>query len=223
MSKRLVPIKNSSYAKDSQYAYFWNCTSGPRPRPSPCWVKIPDSDGPTLSVLNEYYAVDAGQAYFLGRAILKADPSSFVVVFPQHSSHCRHYDKFAKDKHCCYCFGFPLEGSDPETFRVLNDLFALDKNHAYCRFKTIVEADPESFHVHGTNDFGSDGKQVFAFAFGISDQEYACLQADESTFKKVDPPVEIGECSPYYQDKDYFYCLTPKGVTKLPIREKTSL
>lgn len=136
---------------------------------------VKGADASSFRKLNWKYGKDANYVYFEGRQSNK-DLATFKLLS----------DYVAVDKNGAYSKDKLIQGSDGESFEVLNRYYAKDINQAYYStskdYFSIKGADPESFEAIETTitqyDYAKDAKRVYF-------EGKVLKEADPNTFETL--------------------------------------
>ena len=174
-------IKEDGYAIDSQIAYF-------------CGREIPDSHGPSFSVINKHYSKDRKNVYW---------SDSYL-------DGTRYYTKRSYDIDI-------LEEVDPHTFEIMDFGYFKDRNHVYLNRSKIIFADPQTF-VISSSEYCYDKKNVYWRGYSISDSDgpsFKYIEMDYAVDKarvyfqgddfNADLPTFQYLDASYAKDKKYVY------------------
>ncbi len=151
--KKTFEILKYGYARDSITAYF-------------AGRKIPNSDGPSFSIITPYYSKDRyyiyycdnyrdGTFYYTKKSIdistLKGvDPESFEIINNQHFM----------DKTHVYRMRQQIKGADPKTFTLSKEGYAYDKRAVFYRGYELWYSNGPSFKYLG-NGYAKDRSHVY--------------------------------------------------------------
>jgi DKNYY family len=126
------------------------------------YYRIEDADLESFEVLNERYARDARQAYYItGRTIRSKSPAAFHPLIyrdwrapDEHGqaleSEMRVHPYYAADNESIYVCGRRINGSDGASVEALSSHYVVDASHVYY-YGRRIEADRASFVVGLSN------------------------------------------------------------------------
>ncbi len=136
-------MSNTGYQKiDGQW--YWVVQRGLLPDLSKTLL---DVDHESFEVLNQHgYAKDNAQVFFNNSPVVGANAASFKLL----TNHER--EVFAVDENQAYVVGLPINGSDPNTFEVVNLNYSRDSTQVFCGTFKIEGVDPDNFEVLKVND-----------------------------------------------------------------------
>ncbi|MGZ5377934.1 MAG: DKNYY domain-containing protein [Mycobacterium sp.] len=120
-------LDRPDFASDARHVYQRDCRL---------------SDDPThFELLDGNLSKDSAAVYWSDGEVLSDDPAHFAII-----SNADYY-LFTRDSRTVHVNGKPIEGADPQTFRVLNADFecTADARHAYYRNSVVAGADPSTF------------------------------------------------------------------------------
>ncbi len=122
--KKTFELLEYGYARDGITAYF-------------AGKKIPNSHGPSFSIINAYYSKDRHHIYYCD---IYRDGTFY-------------YTKKGLDVKL-------LDGVDPNSFKIINDQYFMDKTHVYRMRRRIEGADPQTFTL-SKDGYAYDKRAVF--------------------------------------------------------------
>lgn len=128
-----------------------------------------------------YYGNDSSHIFYQGRAVVGADPTTFITV-----SDGAFYQEYGKDKNRVYFKDKIIQGADPSTFKPLKGqpregcgpgAYAIDSQHVFYQDKIVEGADPVSFKpVVGENDYGEDMHGFYIGAQRVGKSTFVACQ-----------------------------------------------
>jgi hypothetical protein len=140
-------------------------------------ITFPIADVPTFQVINQFYAKDAKQVYYLKEILAKADSATFQVL----------KDGYAKDGTRVYHLNFVMPDANIDTFQVLSYGYAKDAQHAYYGRSDLdyLNVDLPTFQVVGPGNapdmgYAKDAKQVYYGGAVVLNADAATFVADEN-------------------------------------------
>lgn len=140
-------------------------------------IAFPIADVPTFKVINQFYAKDAKQVYYLKEILDKADSATFQVF----------KDGYAKDATRVYHLNFVMPDANVDTFQVLSYGYAKDDQHAYYGHSALdyLNVDLPTFQVVGPGNvphraYAKDAKQVYYLGGVVLNADAATFVADEN-------------------------------------------
>lgn len=196
----MSPTGPRGYARDSEFVYFFTCSTDTRHA-----VRLKSCKDPSaFSVLSYEYAKDDQHVYYFGSIIKKAALETFALLGCSYADDGRHI--FYRDK---------LLKSDFGSFKVLGEGYAKDKNQAFYNGEQL-KADSGAFYYLGYS-YACDEINIYARgkilntspkSFSLLKDGYACddkhifwedcqLNADRGSFK-VTGAERAEDCDSYF-------------------------
>ncbi|MGN0003431.1 MAG: DKNYY domain-containing protein, partial [Sphingobacterium composti] len=227
-------VLNYIYAKDKDQVFFFS-------------QKI-EADADSFEVIDQLFAKDKNGIWYNGRIAKIESPSTFEIIYTSE----RNETHYAKDQYNDYASStakidqysgyaellLVLKNSDPNTFKVINDVWAKDKNNVYWFGKIYKKADAATFEKISeppltSFDYAKDKNNVYiangqtikkalhGASFEILDKFWAkdnfvvyCL-SNKSIIKTIDVETfKIIDNNGKAEDKDYIYEYKNNKVTK---------
>ncbi len=138
-------ILNDYYAVDENFVYAVNDAQNG-------WVKMPNADRVTITVIAGQFARDVDQIFVRGRKLVGADIDSFSVISGQHG--------YAQDDKHVYGPHGLIPEADTTTFKMLTKFYSVDAGHVFYDGK-LINANSGSFEVIDNGLYAVDDKNVF--------------------------------------------------------------